>query len=518
MKPFIIAKPETFQSGTTLTLFSAQSGQGMKRLRAGIKGSRPGCLKSKNIIMEGSSETKNTQNGDVRKDSKETVQEKLAPSMYIIFLVLIIDLLGFTVILPLLPSIFDHYGNNKEDHLYHWMEKSVRYFQGLFGAPDEFNKVLFAGFIGSVFSGLQFLVAPIFGSLSDVYGRKTIMIISMIGIGISHAVWCMASSFSLFVIARIIGGLSRANISLSTAIVTDLCSEKNRGKGMALIGIAFAIGFIVGPTIGAVFASNAVKSQKDFYFYPAVFALLTTITSLLLLILFFKESLPKDKRATSIGQGLSKAYQFISPSSLFSFSPLVDIGNKEKKSLQKIGFTYFLFLFIYSGLEYSLSFLMHTRFNFTKMQQGKMFLFSGLIMILVQGGYVRRIPQGREIVASKIGAVLIIPAFIIIGFAQNLIFLYIGLALYAFASATVVPCLTTIASKFGSTSQKGTVLGIFRSLGSLARAFGPIVFAVAYWSLTPTVSYTLGGILLAVPLKCILDLRKELPTGVMKED
>ncbi|GFR08914.1 major facilitator superfamily domain-containing protein 10 [Trichonephila clavata] len=408
--------------------------------------------------------------------------------MYVIFLVLIIDLLGFTVILPLMPSIFEYYDANEKDHLYHWMESKVQYFQTLFGSPVSFNKVLFSGFIGSVFSALQFLVAPIFGSLSDVYGRKTVMILSMVGIGVSHAIWCMADYFYLFVIARIIGGLSRANISLSTAIVTDLCSERKRSKGMALIGIAFGIGFIVGPIIGAVFASRGVKvtprGQKSIICWTRII------------------------RSLSVHQSLS----------LFSFNPVINIKPEEKRALKKIGLIYFLFLFIYSGLEYSLSFLTHMRFNFTSMQQGKMYLFSGLIMIFIQGGYVRRIPPGKETKSAAIGALLIIPAFILIGISNSIGVLYVGLALYAYASATVVPCLTTIASKFGSTSQKGTVLGIFRSLGSLARAFGPLVFAVAYWSLTPTVSYCIGGLLLIVPLLLILNLSKELPQLVVKED
>ncbi|CAL1274847.1 unnamed protein product [Larinioides sclopetarius] len=449
---------------------------------------------------------------------KEETQDKLSLSMYIIFLVLIIDLLGFTVILPLMPSIFEYYDANEKDHLYHWMESKINYFQSKFGAPDEFNKVLFGGFIGSVFSALQFLVAPIFGSLSDVYGRKNVMIISMVGIAISHGVWCYSDYFYLFVIARIIGGLSRANISLSTAIVTDLCSERQRSKGMALIGIAFAIGFIVGPIIGAVFASRGIKFSQNFYVLPALFALTMTIIDIFLLVIFFKESLPKEKRASSVGQGLSEAYQFINPLSLFSFNPVTNMKPADKSALKKIGLTYFLFLFIYSGLEYSLSFLTHMRFNFTRMQQGKMYLFSGLIMILVQGGYVRRIPPGKEIRSAAVGALLIIPAFVLIGISSSVEVLYVGLALYAYASATVVPCLTTIASKFGSTSQKGTVLGIFRSLGSLARALGPLVSAVAYWSLTPTVSYCIGGFLLIIPLVLILKLSKELPKIVQKGD
>ncbi|XP_054714030.1 LOW QUALITY PROTEIN: major facilitator superfamily domain-containing protein 10-like [Uloborus diversus] len=439
--------------------------------------------------------------------------DKLSSSVYVIFLVLIVDLLGFTVILPLLPSIFDYYASNENDHLYHWMEKKIYYFQDLFGSPNVFNTVLFGGFLGSVFSGLQFLVSPVFGALSDVYGRKGILLLSMFGIVCSHAIWWLCRYFYLFVLARIVGGLSRANISLCTAIVTDLCPEKSRGKGMAFIGIAFSIGFIVGPVIGAIFSS-----RKSLYFLPACFALSMSLLDVFLVLFFFQESLSPDKRAASIGQGLSDAYQFISPPSLFSFSPVLNIQPKEKKVLQQIGVIYFLFLFIYSGLEYSLSFLTHIRFEFTSMQQGKMYLFSGIIMIFIQGGYVRRIPPGKELRSAAMGAILIIPSFILIGLSVNVQMLYCGLALYAFASATVVPCLTTLASKMGAMNQKGTVLGIFRSLGSLARALGPFISAFGYWSLGPEFLYCMGALLLVVPMVLILNLCRNKSDALEKEE
>ncbi|XP_055938095.1 major facilitator superfamily domain-containing protein 10-like [Argiope bruennichi] len=444
--------------------------------------------------------------------SKKETQDKLSSSVYIIFLVVIGDLLGFTVIQTLMPYIFEYYDANEKDYLYHWMKGKIHHFQDLFGVPDEFNKVLFGTFIASVFSALQFLVSPIFGFLSDVYGRKTMLIVSMIGIAISYVIGSISVYFYLFIIARITGGLSQASISLSAAIITDLYSEKNRSKGMALFGIVYTVGFNIGPVIGAVFVSQGVKCSQNFYFLPTIFALIMTIIDIFLLVFCFKESLPKEKRALFVGQGLPKAFQFINPFSLFSFNPVINIRPSEKWTLKKLGLTYFSFLFIYSGLKYSLTFLIHAHFKLTSIQQGKMYLFSALIMILIQCFYVRRIPPGKEIKSATVGVFLTIPAFVLIAISSSVEILYIGLALHAYSSATVVPCLTTIASKFGSTNQKGTVLGIFRSLGSLARTFGPLVSIIAYWSLIPTFSYCIGGLLLIVPLILILNLSKELPT------
>ncbi|XP_069139380.1 major facilitator superfamily domain-containing protein 10-like [Argopecten irradians] len=116
------------------------------------------------------------------------------------------------------------------------------------------------------------------------------------------------------------------------------------------------------------------------------------------------------------------------------------------------------------------------------MQQGKMFFFIGTVMALVQGGYVRRIQSGKQLRIATIGMSLLIPAFVIMAFAHSAVLMYLALMLFAFASATVVPCLTTLISEYGGSDQKGVILGVFRSLGALARAIGPVVSSVVYWS------------------------------------
>src|SRR2546423_1717925 len=130
--------------------------------------------------------------------------------------------------------------------LYSWAESRVSSLSNLLGSPIEFNKVLFGGLIGSYFSFLQYIAMPITGSLSDIYGRRSAIIVSLVGICVSYVLWTVSkSSFAIFLLFRTIGGLSKGNVSLSTAIMTDISSQHNRGKGMALIGISFSIGFIV---------------------------------------------------------------------------------------------------------------------------------------------------------------------------------------------------------------------------------------------------------------------------------
>lgn len=325
------------------------------------------------------------------------------------------------------------------------------------------------------------------------------MLISTAGISLSYLIWVLSDNFTMFVIARIVGGISKGNISLAASIVTDVSSPKTRGKGMALIGVAFSLGFLVGPMIGAAFSAWSKEKEDNWFVYPAMLAFLLSVLNVLYLVIFFKETLPKEKRKYNTNEVISQSLQYLSPAALLNFSTLTNFNESEKRSIRKIGLSYLIYLFLYSGMEFTLTFLTHLRFNFNSMQQGKMFLFIGVIMTILQGGVVRRLKPGSEKLMAQMGLLVIIPSFILVGSAQSLTTLYIGLSLYALSTAFVVPCMTTVVSKFGEVHQKGVIMGIFRSLGSLGRALGPIFGSFLYWSLGPEYSYAVGGILLLVP-------------------
>ncbi|KAI8436096.1 hypothetical protein MSG28_004201 [Choristoneura fumiferana] len=338
----------------------------------------------------------------------------------LIFVSLLLDLLAFTMILPLLPSLLDYY-DKQEGHgtsLYGSLLGAVQSFQKLTGAPEKFSSVLFGGALGSMYSFLQFLTSPIVGSLSDAYGRKPMLLICLIGIALSHALWGVASSFSVFVLARFIGGLSKANVSLSMAVVTDASNEKTRARGMALVGLAFSIGFIVGPCAGAWFAVTNDESYGLWGQRPAFYALSLSLANVALVAFCVPESLPKDKRAP-LSFTLAKTVDYISPWHLLRFTAVKNLSEHQNKVLSKLGLIYFLYLFIYSGLEFTITFLTHHTFNYTAMQQGKMFL--------------------------------------------------------VIATAFAVSCMTSMAASQAPGAARGAVLGALRSLGALARAAGPLL-------------------------------------------
>ncbi|NP_001088384.1 major facilitator superfamily domain containing 10 L homeolog [Xenopus laevis] len=431
----------------------------------------------------------------------------------VVFVTLLIDLLGFTLILPLLPSILQHFSKS-DDSLYQTIQHSVDWFASAIGVPQErkYNSVLFGGFIGTIFSLLQFICSPLTGAASDYLGRRQAMMITAVGLIFSYTLWAISRSFGIFILSRVVGGLSKGNVSLCTAIIADLPSLKNRSTGMAMIGVAFSLGFTIGPMIGAYFAMNAA-SEEIFYVRPALLALFFAVADLIFIFLFLPETLPKENRVPSVTAGFKGASDLLSPVALFHFSAITrrkDSPSTENlQKLRLLGMVYFLYLFLFSGLEYTLSFLTHQRFQFSSMQQGKMFFFIGITMALIQGGYARRIRPGNEIKAVKRAIILLIPAFLLIGWASNLLVLGAGLLLYSFAAAIVVPCLSSVVSAYGSARQKGTVMGILRSLGALARALGPILSASLYWLAGEQICFTVFAFLFLVPLVCLGRLKEK---------
>uniref|UniRef100_A0A8D0MXE6 Major facilitator superfamily domain containing 10 n=1 Tax=Sus scrofa TaxID=9823 RepID=A0A8D0MXE6_PIG len=361
----------------------------------------------------------------------------------VVFLGLLLDLLAFTLLLPLLPGLLESHAR------------------------------------------AHFLSAPLTGAVSDRLGRRPVMLLSLAGLASSYAVWAASRSFAAFLASRVIGGISKGNVSLSTAIVADLGSPPARSRGMAVIGVAFSLGFTLGPMLGA---SLPVEMAPWL-------ALLFALSDLLFIFCFLPETLPPEKRAPSFTLGFRGAADLLSPLALLRFSAVargpdpptgVRLG-----SLRRLGLVYFLYLFLFSGLEYTLSFLAHQRFQFSSLQQGKMFFFIGLTMATIQGTYARRIRPGQEMAAVKRAILLLVPAFLLIGWGHTLPVLGLGLLLYSFAAAVVVPCLSSVVAGYGSPGQKGVVMGTLRSLGALARAAGPMVAAAAS---SPAAAAPRGGL------------------------
>uniref|UniRef100_A0A1B0CDS1 Major facilitator superfamily (MFS) profile domain-containing protein n=2 Tax=Lutzomyia longipalpis TaxID=7200 RepID=A0A1B0CDS1_LUTLO len=326
------------------------------------------------------------------KVTKESLPDAAATprTVYVVFFSLLLDLLAFTMILPLLPSLLEYYRQHDTEGLYHRLSESIKFFQVAVGAPERYSSVLFGGFLGSMFSFLQFVASPIVGASvgclrqeedhDNLHDRCECLATEVydIGIALSYLLWAVSSNFAIFVIARFVGGLSKGNISLAMAIITDVSNSKSRGKGMALVGIAFSLGFIVGPMIGAIFSRYSDKSTPDWFWVPAAFAMCLALADILFLAICLQETLPKKKRAKKVLISLSRALEYINPACLFKFDAVKNLSTKDLESLKRLGFIYFIYLFIYSGLEFTVTFLMYHKFSFTSIDQAKVFLTTGV--------------------------------------------------------------------------------------------------------------------------------------------
>ncbi|CAI4228321.1 unnamed protein product [Auanema sp. JU1783] len=410
---------------------------------------------------------------------------------------LILDLLAFTCILPLLPSILAYYSQALEkDSLYNTLTAGVRSFQLAIKAPvtERFNYVFFGGILGSIFSFLQFVSSPTIGVLSDKYGRKPMLILSCTGSVLCYLIWMYSNNFTLFLISRVIGGLSKSCTNVVTAMIGDIYEGDKNPKGMALIGISYSIGFLIGPMIGAYFSTLA---KNEFFFtVPAKFSICLSILELLLFTQISETAIVTKESKEKVV--FKDAIQLINPLSLFQFKA-VSVSDQKKAHMEQYGIVYFLFLFFYSGLEFTLPFLTHARFNYTSVDQGKLYLFTGLLMLLIQGGVTRRVPLQKQKKLAQFGIITAVPGFYLIAFAESIFMLYTGLVFFAITSATVVPALTSCLSDINGLAQRGATIGVFRSIGSLARAVGPIVASSIFWHFGPTCSYVLGGTAFFLP-------------------
>lgn len=425
----------------------------------------------------------------------------------VIFLTLFLDLVGFSIIFPLFPAMLDYYlpsgdgGHSLLGQLIaplaNWAERS--------GAADPrfMTAVLFGGILGSLYSILQFICAPLWGAYSDRVGRRKVLLITISGLALSYILWFFAASFWVLVLARVLGGAMGGNLSVATAAVADTTTRAKRSSGLAIIGIAFGLGFIVGPAIGGVFAlidlTEIAPSLKAFgvnpFSVPALVSLTLTVVNLAWVYRRFKETLPESKRrqAKSERRGLAVFRIFQCP----------------EPATRRTNFVYLIYMLAFSGMEFTLTFLAVERFAFSPAQNGGMFVFIGFILVLVQGGIVRRLatPVGEKRLALA-GLACGVAAFLALAMAMQLGLFFGALALMAFSIGLASPTLSALVSLYSNESDQGANLGIFRSAGSLARAIGPLVAAFVYFVYGSKSAYLFGAVVVILPLVIALKLPK----------
>lgn len=371
------------------------------------------------------------------------------PSRLVIFLTVCIDLIGFGIVLPLLPQYADQ-----------------------FGAPGWQIGAIIASY-----SVMQFFFVPWLGRLSDRVGRRPVILVSTAGSTFSYVLFAAASyregspGLWMLLVSRVFAGIAGANLSVASAYIADVTAAENRSKGLALIGVAFGVGFMLGPAIGAISAK------------------------------LFGLPGPGWVAAAICGGNFLLACVILPESQKSSSEPAPDRPKFEqwKHTLRqpKLGLLigiFFLATFCFAGFESTLPLsLKEPPFEYDKTRVGYMFAWCGLVAFLAQGLVGRLVKRFGEPFLISAGLLGVAASLFLVPFVKGDYAIYAMLAvlgLFAlFSGLNRAPTMGMI-SLNAPVNEQGNTFGVAQSAGTLARIFGPLTAATLY-DLRPQLPYFL---------------------------
>lgn len=359
--------------------------------------------------------------------------------LLIIFLTVFIDLVGFGIIIPLTPYLAKNFG----------------------ATPIQ------VGLLMGIYSLMQFLCAPVWGQLSDRIGRRPVILWSLVGAAVAHAAFGFAGSFWGLLIARGFAGVFGGNISTAMAYMADITSEKDRSKGMGLVGAAFGLGFTLGPFIGGVFGDvgRHLGSQPPFgESFPSLIA--AAICLLNFFLAFWR--LPESKNFSV--QVVARAPRWRRILSALT-TPV----------LGTLILLVFLNTFAMAHIEASLFLFVREQFQWTLTQSAYGFAYIGVIMVFTQGYLIRKwMPKFGERRLMLAGLTLACAAFALMSISHSLGLLAVAVTLLALGNGLTNPALNGCVSLASGREVQGNNLGVSQSLSSLARILGPPTGGVLY--------------------------------------
>ena len=355
-----------------------------------------------------------------------------------------LDLVGFGMILPLLP-----------------------FYASTFGASAFEIGLLFASY-----SLAQFVCSPLWGRLSDRIGRRPPLLFSIVLSCVAYLVLAAAPTLALVFAARLLAGAAAANYTIAQAFVADVTTPDDRAKAMGWLGAAFGLGFVIGPALGggaSYFGETAV---------PLVAAALAAVN-----FVFVWRVVPETRTPDSEKKSIPKVRTVLARSP--RLLPLMAL--------------YGVVIFGFSAMEATLALLCEERLDFGIRETSMLFVFVGLVMALIQGGLIGRLVarfgENRLLVA---GLLSMSAGLLSLTKVDSLAVLLPAATLLAIGSALYNPSAFSLMSQLAPVEAQGSVLGVARSLGALARVFGPIWGGWAFHQLGVTSPFMSGGILLAL--------------------
>lgn len=401
------------------------------------------------------------------------------PSLGAIFLTLLLDILGFGLVIPFLA---------KE-------------------ARDTFHTTEFvATLLGSVYSLMQFLFVPVWGRLSDRVGRRPVLIWSVLGTSISMAGLGLGLAYGQSVAwlfaARAFGGIATANIGTASAYIADITKPEERARGMGLIGAAFGMGFILGPGLGGVLTPYEINGHRGAV--PCFLAAALSLVNLAWVALGLVESLPPERRK----KGASRRLAPLDPAAMQRAFRLPGV-------LVAVTVN-FLLLLAFTILDQTFAFFCFAGFGIDERGTGLVLAFIGVLAAVVQGGVLR--PLSRrfpDTALLRVGVFLQMVAFATLAMspAWGRWALFAGGGLLAVGNGLSQPSIAAYVSKAAPAEDQGNTLGTSQSFAALARTFGPALGGWLYGSFGERVPYAVSaaGMLVALALSTALRARALAP-------
>lgn len=365
-------------------------------------------------------------------------------SIFIIFFTVFLDLLGVGIIIPILPALL------------------LDPINGILPTAATFSiRTMIFGFLIASYPLAQFFGAPILGALADQKGRKKILLLSLIGTVVGYSIFIMGiltSSIYLLFLGRIIDGFTGGNISVAQSAIADLSTAETKARNFGLIGMAFGLGFIIGPYIGGKLSDPTIVSWFS-YVTPFYLTFSLAIINVLLVFSKFPEtSAVRKKMKVNVFQGFTnirKAVAFKNLRVMFAVVFILTIGFNF--------FTQFFQVFLYQ------------KFSFTPSQVGDFFAFMGLCIVVTQGGILR--PLSKKFKPAKIltySILLLAVSFPLLLIPNESIWLYAVVLFIAIFQGLNQPNTTAIISNLAARDSQGEILGINQSITALALALPPI--------------------------------------------
>jgi DHA1 family tetracycline resistance protein-like MFS transporter len=370
-----------------------------------------------------------------------------------LFLIVVIDLVGFGLVIPLLPFY------------------AVRFA----ASPQEVTSLL------AVYSLMALLSAPFWGRLSDRIGRRPVLMSSVVAGALAYLWMGVADALWMLFAARALAGMCAGNIAAAQAYIADVTTPENRAKGMGLIGAAFGLGFIIGPALGGLLAGNDPTSAD--LATPAFVAAGLSGVALLGVAFLLPESRPPEARQGMLGR-----------------SRLVAIyGAVRRPILSRLILIFFLVILAFSGMESTFALWAMRQFSWGPSQVAGVFAYVGLLSAVLQGGLIGRLSRrfGEERLLL-VGLALIGFGLLALPAARWLPLLALVLGALAVGMGLAQPSLNSLISRRAGRDEQGEVLGVSQSVGSLARVLGPLAAGFLFAEFGHDAPYFWGAVLAAV--------------------